>query len=100
MSTLIEKDTYNDWKVLSITKIKNKYGFRVALNYGDGKKVIQQKSGYQTRREAEMARNNIIAQHAGMADQVPGVPVSVGFWQALDNQLEYDYTHSSALGLK
>ena len=44
--------------------------------------------------------NNIIAQHAGMADQVPGVPVSVGFWQALDNQLEYDYTHSSALGLK
>lgn len=43
--------------------------------------------------------NNVIAQHAGMAEQAPGIPFSVGFWQALDNQLEYDYTHSNTLKL-
>ena len=43
--------------------------------------------------------NNIIAQHAGMADQVPGVPFCVGFWESLNRQLEYDYTHSNTLTL-
>ena len=43
--------------------------------------------------------NNIIAKHAGMEEEAPGIPVSVGFWQALNDQLEYDYTHSNTLSL-
>ena len=42
--------------------------------------------------------NNIIAKSAGM--EAPKDPVSVGFWEALDAQLNFVYEHSDSLTLK
>ena len=42
--------------------------------------------------------NNIIAKSAGM--EAPKDPVSVGFWEALDAQLNFVYEHSDNLTLK
>ncbi len=57
----IEVRQYIDFKVYSVTSIKKKYGFRVVLIYEDGEKCIQ-KSGYKTKKEANNARNVIIAE--------------------------------------
>ena len=42
--------------------------------------------------------NNVIAKSAGM--EAPKDPVSVGFWEALDAQLNFVYEHSDSLTLK
>lgn len=62
MSLVLRKDTYIDWHVYSVTKIKDKYGFRIMLVYSEMDKVVQQKSGFKTIREADECRNQIIAQ--------------------------------------
>ncbi len=53
---------YMDWRVKPVMKIKNAYGFRVILKYGDGSKKVQQKAGFPTKREAGKAREETIAQ--------------------------------------
>lgn len=53
---------YVDWKVYNVTKIKNKYGFRVKLIFSDGSDTTQQKGGFLTKREAEQVRTEVIGQ--------------------------------------
>ena len=42
--------------------------------------------------------NDIIARSAGM--EIPTQPMLVGFWEALDDQLNFEYTHTDKLVLK
>lgn len=44
---------YTDWRVKSVMRIKDGFGYRVVLKYQDGSERTQQKSGFVTRKEAE-----------------------------------------------
>ncbi len=52
---------YIDYKVYNITKIKNKYGYRIKLEYYDGTSSLIQKSGFKTLKEATESKNKSIA---------------------------------------
>ena len=54
---MINNSRYIDFKVYEVTKIKNKYGFRIKLIFSDGTEMIQQKAGYITQREAKNERD-------------------------------------------
>lgn len=53
---------YVEWKVNGVMQIKDAYGYRVKLVYADGSELVQQKSGFQTVKEAENARMETIGQ--------------------------------------
>ena len=55
---------YLDWDVGAVFKIADRgnYAYRVTLVYEDGKKQIQQKSGFSTRKEAEEAKYRTISE--------------------------------------
>lgn len=57
-----ENYDYLDFKVKNVIKIKDKYGFRIILIYPNNKEVISQKSGYETIKEAQAARDLIVVQ--------------------------------------
>lgn len=57
----IINNQYVDWKVKPVMIIKNKYGFRIILTMIDGTQITQQKSGFETKRKANIERNNTIA---------------------------------------
>ena len=46
----LKTQRYVDWKVHNVTHIKNGYGYRVVLFYMDGTEVVQQKSGFSTKK--------------------------------------------------
>ena len=51
---------YVEWEVSNVMPIKEKFGYRVSLIYVDGSKRIQQKSGFETEKEAGAARDKTI----------------------------------------
>lgn len=53
---------YIDWYVKPVMKIKEKYGYRVVLKYQDGSVKIQQKSGFETLKEAKTERDKTVAE--------------------------------------
>lgn len=59
---LILSKKYSSYKVYSTTRIKCKYGFRIKLIYDDEKEIVTQRSGYNTKKECESAREDIIAE--------------------------------------
>lgn len=58
----LKLQNYVDWHVKPVMKIKGCYGYRVILKYQDGSEKVQQKSGFQTAREAEKARKETIGE--------------------------------------
>ena len=61
---LDEIQRYVDYNVYNVTKIKNKYGFRIKLIYSDGREIFQQKSGYASMRIANKERDKMVAELA------------------------------------
>lgn len=61
MSLILRNDTYINWKIYSVTRIKGKYGFRIKLDYNN-ETIVQQKSGFSTKKMAEERRNTVIAE--------------------------------------
>ena len=57
----LRETTYTEYVVYSVTKIKGKYGFRIKLIFSNDDFDIQQKSGFNTQKEAETKRNEVIA---------------------------------------
>ena len=53
---------YVEWKVKNVTAIKDGYGYRVILSYIDGTEIVQQKSGFKTKREASADRDKTLGQ--------------------------------------
>lgn len=56
----INNSRYIDFKVYEVTKIKDKYGFRVKLLFYDGSEIVQQKAGFNSQREAKKERDNTV----------------------------------------
>jgi integrase len=57
---------YVEWRVSPITPVRDGYGYRVFLKYADGTKKTQQKSGFTTKKEANVQREETIAElHSG-----------------------------------
>ena len=48
---------YVDWEVKNVIPIKGKYGYRVILKYMDGSERSQQKAGFLTEKDANVARD-------------------------------------------
>lgn len=59
---IVNNKRYIDYKVYEVTPIKNKYGFRVKLIFDDSTELVQQKSGYTSKREAKNERDKIIGE--------------------------------------
>lgn len=53
---------YVDWEVRKVMPIKGKYGYRVILKYMDGSERPQQKSGFSTEKEANVARDKTLGE--------------------------------------
>lgn len=53
---------YIEWKVGKVIPIKNKFGFRVTLYYLDMPRKVQQKSGFTTEKEANIARDKTVGE--------------------------------------
>lgn len=53
---------YIDWEVSPVMPLKGKYGYRVFLKYMDSSAKVQQKSGFETEREANIAREQTIGE--------------------------------------
>lgn len=61
---LCEKDLkkdYIEYKVYSVLRLKNKYGFKVKLFFNDGSKSTRQIGGFPTKRDANNERDETIA---------------------------------------
>ena len=57
---------YVEYKVYSVTTIKNGYGFRVLLTFADESTKTQQHAGFTTKREVNAFRDEVIGQlHTG-----------------------------------
>ena len=57
---------YVEYKVYSVTTIKNGYGFRVLLTFADESTKTQQHAGFKTKKEANAYRDEVIGQlHTG-----------------------------------
>lgn len=53
---------YIDYEVTNVMPLKGKYGYRVFLKYMDGSKIPQQKSGFDTMKEAKSARDQTVGE--------------------------------------
>ena len=58
----LKTQRYVDWKVHNVTHIKNGYGYRVVLFYMDGTEVVQQKSGFSTKKAASADRDKTMGE--------------------------------------
>lgn len=80
---------YVDWDVKAVMKLldRNNYAYRVVLKYQDGTKHIQQKSGFQSKKEAEDARKRTIGE---LCNGTYVVHSNVKLKDFLEYWLEYD----------
>lgn len=53
---------YVEWEVKNVIPLKGKYGYRVILKYMDGSERSQQKSGFETEKAANVARERTIGE--------------------------------------
>ena len=92
----INNSRYIDFKVYEVTKIKDKYGFRVKLIYEDGSEIVQQKAGFNSQREAKKERDNTIGLlYSGTYIVQKKVSVSdlFNFW--IENEIKIRCTHNT-----
>ncbi len=74
---------YVEYHVSSVIQLKDKYGYRVELIFMDGSKVQQQKGGFSTKKEAELARDRTVGElYAGTYVVNDSVKVAefMNFW--------------------
>lgn len=85
----LELQNYIDWDVQSVFKRndRNKYAYRVVLQFMDGTKHTKMHSGFGTKKEAEDARKTTIRE---LANGTYVVNDSVTVKDFLDYWLEYD----------
>lgn len=85
----LKLQNYIDWDVKSVFKLpdRNNYAYRVVLRYQDGTQQIQQKSGFQTKKEAENARKRTMGE---LSNGTYVVNNQVKVQEFLEYWLEYD----------
>lgn len=86
---LNEQRKYIDFKVYSVTTIKNKYGFRIVLMFENEKDKTIQRAGYKTKREANKARDMVVTElNTGTFVVNDNVKVSEFFSYWLENVMK------------
>ena len=85
----LELQNYTDWDVQSVFKRsdRNKYAYRVVLQFMDGRKHTKMYSGFETKKEAEEARKITMKE---LAQGTHVVNDSVKVKEFLEYWLEYD----------
>lgn len=85
----LKAQNYVDWDVKNVIKLidRNNYAYRVVLKFQDGTKHVQQKSGFQTKKEAEDARKRTIGE---LCNGTYVVNNNVKVRDFLEYWLEYD----------
>ena len=85
----LKQQNYVDWDVKAVSKLldRNNYAYRVVLKYQDVTKQIQQKSGFQTKKEAEDARKRTMGE---LSNGTYVVNNRVKLKEFLEYWLEYD----------
>lgn len=85
----LKQQSYIDWDVKSVFKLleRSNYAYRVVLKYQDGTRQIQQKSGFQTKKEAEDSRKHTIGE---LSNGTYIVNANVKMKEFLEYWLEYD----------
>ena len=97
----LKDNNFIDFKVYNITRIKNKYGYRINLVFPDGSNTCIQKSGYKTKREANESRNNSIAELYNKNFILQNnVTVKTFFTDWLENYKKLKITHNSYISYK
>ncbi|MDO5408185.1 MAG: site-specific integrase [Eubacteriales bacterium] len=91
---------YVDWEVKNVMPIKGKFGYRVILKYMDGSERPQQKSGFETEKEANAARDKTVGElYAGKYIVYTNVRVKefMVFWMEEDiqNRVESSETYAT-----
>jgi integrase len=92
----INNSRYIDFKVYEVTKIKDKYGFRIKLIFDDGTESIQQKAGFNSQREAKKERDNTIGllySGAYIVQKKISVSDLFNFW--IENEIKLRCTHNT-----
>lgn len=85
---------YIDYKVYNITKIRDKYGFRILLIFGDNTTQTVQRSGYRTKKEAEDFRNKTIVElHNGLFVIEKSITIKEFFIEWLESEVISKMTH-------
>lgn len=90
-----------EFKVYSVTTIKNGYGFRVLLTFADESTKTQQHAGFKTKREANASRDEVIGQlHSGTYIVYGKIKVGefMNFW--LEDIMRPRITDDSYLGYR
>lgn len=85
----LKQKNYIDWDVKPVFKLstRNNYAYRIVLKYQDGTQQIQQKSGFQTKKEAEDSRKRIMGE---LSNGTYVVNNRVKIKEFLEYWLEYD----------
>ena len=53
---------YIEWRVAQVIPVRDAFGYRIFLKYQDGSEKVQQKSGFKSKKEANKAREQTIAE--------------------------------------
>lgn len=96
MENEISLKKYIDFKVYSITPIKKKYGYRIKLLYEDNTSRVMQKSGFNTKKEANDDRNITITElHNGNYVVLKNIDVKTFFTYWLEQIMKLKITADS-----
>ena len=97
----ILKKNYIEYKLYSVTKLKDKYGFRVKLIFNDGTNTIQQIGGYTKKRDANMERDKVAAQllnHTFVVQPKIKYEIFIRFW--LNNVMKEHISYNSYISYR
>ena len=97
----LKNKEYIDYIIYSVTKVKDKYAFRVKLIYEDNDFEIQQYGGFKTKKEANNYKKIITAQlYNRTYVVVRKVKVKDFFDYWVENEVKKNCTHSSYYSYK
>ena len=100
LNDILKKD-YIDYTLYSVTKLKNKYGFRVKLLFNDGTDCIQQIGGFVKKRDANIERDKVAAQllnHTFVVQPKIKYEIFIRYW--LNDVMKENITYNSYMSYR
>lgn len=101
MEKVLELKKYVEYKVYSVTTIKQGYGFRVLLKFSDETTTTRQHAGYKTKKAANAARDEVVGQlHNGTYIVYGKIKVSDFMIHWLENVMSPRITNNTYNGYR
>lgn len=101
MEKTLEFKKYVEYKVYAVTTIKKGYGFRVLLKFSDETSTTQQHAGFQSKKAANAARDEVVGQlHNGTYIVYGKLKVSVFMEYWLEKVMRLQITDNTYNGYK